>query len=156
MNRGIFGHPRGNLRDGLQPFPSVVKLHPWAAPSSQSGSSSIALVAGRLYDAEFLNGGLVTDYLEWPVILAAGTWKLQVVGTQFTDAAILSWSLDGVVFGTIDQYAATAQIDVIQTITDIQVGSSGKKLLRVASSTKNASSSGFTARMTHISMLKTA
>lgn len=159
MNKGVFGHPKGGGRAGiLAPFPWLVEIHPWEPTSAQSGGWQFVLTSGRLYDGEWINNStsLATDYLEWPVVLAAGTWSLQIVGTKFSDAAILAFSLDSAPICTIDQYAASAQISVIQRVDGINVSGSGKKLLRLATSTRNVSSSGFFARLVHISLVRTA
>lgn len=139
-------------------LPWVVAFEPWVpVPGSAiSGSWSIVDSDDRLYRGSFESAGANTDFIEWPVVLGAGTWTLQVMGTTYLESGIMTCSLDGSTIGTMDWYSAGAVNNVRKYVSDFAVAASGKKSFRIATSTKNASSSGYTVRVQHIAFTRTA
>lgn len=139
-------------------LPWVVEFAPWVpVPGSAiSGAWGIQDSDDRLYRGDFNNAGANTNWIEWPVVLGAGTWTLAILGTTYLDGGILTCSLDGSTIGTIDQYSGGVVVNARGFVTDFVVATSGKKAFRIATATKNASSSSYQARIAHIAFTRTA
>jgi hypothetical protein len=95
------------------------------------------------------------DSLAWPVVLSAGTWTVHLRYRKSSNVGIFTVKLDGSSVGTVDGYAASPALGST-SITDIAVATSGKKTLEIVIATKNASSSGYFAGLTGITLLRTA
>lgn len=130
--------------------------------SSVDGSSGITYTRGQSSSA--LSGGLAgvaaaadadnSDYMEWQVNLAAGTYTLTGVFFRSTDRGIADWSLDGVSVGTYDMYGV-AGWNIVSEITGITVAADGNYTLRVTANGKNASSSDYVINHTSVTMTRT-
>jgi hypothetical protein len=95
------------------------------------------IYAGRVYSTA------QNDYIEWDVLLAAGTWKISIMGQKGGTRGIITASIDGSSIGTVDYYNASVTSNEILTITGISVATSGIKALRFTGATKHASSSDY-------------
>ena len=95
-----------------------------------------------------------TSYVEWRLPIGAGTWDMEVTHVTSTDAAILTFSLDGVDIGTIDAYASAIELDVAGVVSNITVATSGMHTLRVRTDTQNPASAGFYGYLTWLRLVK--
>lgn len=100
----------------------------------------------------FANGGVgitngldspaQNDEIGWYVVLAAGTWNFTLNLRESTNVCIYTVTIDGSSIGTIDGYSASATA-TSTTITGFTVSTTGRKLLKLAALTKNASSTNY-------------
>lgn len=96
-------------------------------------------------------------YIEFPVVLSAGTWTFSLVHFRSTDVGIYTLTIDGDSKGTIDGYnAGGPQYNILSEITGIAVATAGKKVIRLTMATKNASSSGYYGAISAIRLVRTA
>jgi hypothetical protein len=130
-------------------------LVPIIFPSASSGTVTKQRTANyflghRIYTLDQNN------YLEYPILMAAGTWRLDHITDRNLDRAIHTVSLDGSNVGTYDCYAAgVLTYDIYYSITGISVATAGVKLLRFTAATKNASSSSYTMVLSYICLTRT-
>lgn len=148
----------GANADSIKDGGALAPIYPWQIfvphlfPSASSGSLN------RNVDAVFSNSRLYTtaqnNYFEWPVLLCAGTWRLDFYYNSASDRAIATVTLDGSSIGTVDEYGGTAS-NVLGSITGIVVAATGIKLMRFAASTRNGSSSGWVMMAYMIALTRT-
>lgn len=82
------------------------------------------------------------DYMEWNVLTAAGTWRIDLFYVQGADKAVLDVLIDGTSIGTADAYAAGTSRNVVASFTGVALAA-GNHVLRVAANGKNAASSDY-------------
>lgn len=92
----------------------------------------------------------------WPIVLSAGTWRIDVIYYVSTDRGIVTFNLDGASVGTVDTYAAFTATPQAGQIANITVSTSGKHVLNITTATKNASSSGYATRLSNLQLIRTA
>lgn len=125
-------------------------------PSATNGSwgyQSNASAVGYFY-LIFHGDAVANSYLEWQVLLSAGTWKLEIMGITNTDEGIATLTLDGNSIGTLDWYGSLT-FNVIKSITGIVIASTGIKTLRLTATTKNGSSSEYYISLQFICLTRT-
>jgi hypothetical protein len=116
-----------------------VNLH--AVDSSRS-SNWQAFTASATYGPATRTNTQSSGWLEWDITLAAGTFTIDLICFRNPDAGIATLSLDGTTVGTLDLYVAIGNPAVL-SLANVVVATGGKKVFRIASGTKNPSSSGF-------------
>ena len=112
-------------------------------PSATSGTWTRGLESNQYSYHRYLSSGAQNEYIEWPVLLASGTWRLDMQIRTDTNRGIATAALDGSSIGTMDGYAGVGANLVIQSITGITVASEGVQTLRLTMATKHASSSAY-------------
>jgi len=147
-----------SLTNALLGRPNVqaerVDIDPVSAPGAGTGWGALGFRAGA---ASGVRAG-TTDgtYVEWPITLSAGTWRIDVTHPRLPTGAIMRVSLDDVSLGTIDTYAASATENAVASIT-VSVASPGRKTLRVAVDGRNpANTTGWYAGLQRIALTRTA
>lgn len=136
--------------------PSRIDIIPFGYWGMSAGAEPLRTQAsGCLSGGELEQSSNAANEVGWYVPLTAGTWALDVIYWQYTNSAIFTVSIDGTTVGTIDTYGASTA-NVVGTITGITVASSKMALVKFAASTKNASSTGYAVRISHIALRKTA
>lgn len=125
--------------------PRRIEIVPWGYWKATSGFSVV-----RLQSASYLGGGSIYqsgpangDWIEWDVLLDAGTWALDVICQRRENRGIIDYSIDGVEVGSHDQYGASAAYNQIATFSGITVGTTGIHTLRATVDGKHASSSNY-------------
>lgn len=78
--------------------------------------------------------------------LNAGTYNFEVLFNRDSASGIVTWSVDGTVIGTTDLYGSAVSY-VRASIADVTISTSGKHTLTGTLASKNASSSGYVARL---------
>ena len=128
-------------------FPKRIDINPWADWSATGGGGSST--ARIQYSGEFSGGDIYSGttasagwYIEYPVLLNAGTWTLDFIYTKYTPQGICDVKIDGTVVATQDMYGTLAYNSVSST-TGISVATAGIKTLRFEITGKNASSSRY-------------
>jgi hypothetical protein len=119
-------------------IPAIVQCTAVANLSQQS------YISASIYNCWAITTQTQNCFLEWAVLVAAGTYTLRTAWRSGIDSAIVSISIDGgaALGTTIDQYAATAASNNVTDITSI-VLTAGRHTIRYTGATKNASSTSF-------------
>ncbi|MCA1571919.1 MAG: hypothetical protein LC798_16730 [Chloroflexi bacterium] len=137
--------------------PWTIDLSVFHTPITQTNFYGITAAAGY-----FFGGYVITvsphqnAEIGFDVVLAAGTWRVELIHHTGTDRGIYTVSLDGVTLGTIDGYAAAGVVNTRSAIAGVVVASPGKKRMLVKMSTKNASSTDYKGVLQHIQLVRTA
>ncbi len=141
-----------------QRLPWLVQIDPLPTADAQSGFDVVdqSSAASTIHNATKSSGGLSTDAIEWNVVLAAGTWTLECVTTYASSQGIATYSLDGVVLGTVDHYTAGATTFNSRDSLALVQPTPRVSRLRLASPTKNAAATGYTLKATHLELRRTA
>lgn len=97
------------------------------------------------------------DYVEWNVLLQAGTWSLDAVLTRFAAAGIAQFSVDGSNVGSaFDCYAASTTPHADHSATGIVIATTAVYPVRLTVAGKNASASGYGMALEALALKKTA
>lgn len=134
-------------------LPWMIEINPLLAPPTVVGTWSISVVDACLNNG-FAGFEDLNDSAIWPIVLSAGTWRLDVVGSQNTDRGITSIYIDGGdPVGTFDQNGALDP-DHIWSVTGIVVATSGKKAFQFSCNTKTGTD--YVTRYSLIRLTRTA
>lgn len=145
-----------SLKIGNLIYPKQINV-PCLFPLATNGT-----IAGPALDTSQIGAGRlilsndITAWVEYPVLLQTGTWKLDCVSDKGSSRGIGTFTLDGVSIGTADAYAVGSSANFMISITGISVTATKVFTLRVASLSKNASSSGYNFILSLLSMTRTA
>lgn len=104
-----------------------------------------------------LNGASNADqaWVEWETNpLLSGTWAFSLLHTAGSNRGIYTVTLDGATIATVDGYAAS-DTTTRSLVTGISVPTDGAKTLRIATSTKNPSSSSYRGVISALSLQRT-
>lgn len=112
--------------------------------------------ANHVFGGVKQSSGAQNDEIAWDVVLAAGTWTVEVVHFKASTAGIYSVRFDGVDKGTVDGYAAAQTANARGSVSGISVASSGKVRVSLKMATKNASSSSYFGYVSHLQLRRTA
>lgn len=158
-NSNTYIGPPPNLID-IDPFPTAVSQTNWDTNVTNVG----------MYYAIKRSTGAQNALIQFDVVLAAGTWTLELIhakntdygiatvslstdGTSFTDVGTAPYSASG---STIDMYAASGSSDNRSSITGIVIATTGRYCLQLKMATKNASSTNYYGGLQHLQLRRTA
>jgi hypothetical protein len=98
----------------------------------------------------------IDNEVTWDVLLAKGTWTLEIMAVTQNQSGIITASLDGTTLGTMDLYTASSTGNVMLSISAISVAESGNKVLKFKMATKNGSSSDYQMILQMVRLRRTA
>lgn len=131
-------------------LPWHVSVDPIRVPAYSTTGGSIAAWAAY-YQLVNLN-----DEVVYNVQLGPGTWKFSIWRTSFSSYGILTVTLDGTTIATLDNYSG-APINPGQSVTSgISVATAGVYPLKLKTTGKNGSSSGYNQRLWSMDFTRTA
>jgi len=100
-----------------------------------------------------LNRATPGAYMQKYVFLGAGDYYLYILGVMAANAGMVSWTLDGVVIASDqDWYAVATAYNIIYPVL-FTMPCSGWSLLKVQVTGQNAMSSGYRLNMTKVYMI---
>ena len=128
-------------------LPYRVDVMAWSSADAVSGmtytrgqnSSNLSGGFAQQLDATDASDG---DYMEWDVLVAAGTYRLDLVYMTAANYAVVDVLIDGSSIGTFDAYSASLTRNVVGSVTGISM-TAGHHTVRVAANGKNASSTDY-------------
>jgi len=136
--------------------PWLIDIDVFTTPGDSQTWGNRGVDTGCLYNGKLLSQAGQNDYIEWPVVLSAGTWTFSLLHITYEGGGIYTVSLDGNSEGTIDGYSSAEIKNVLSTITGITVTTPGKVALRLTMATKNASASNYIGLIQHVRLIRTA
>jgi hypothetical protein len=136
--------------------PWTVDVMPMTTPLSQVNFSVRDGNSTSVVPFFLRSSGAIDAYVEWDVVLGAGTWTVELMHTRQNDAGIYTVSLDGVSVGTIDGYNVSSQFSFLSSITSVAVAATAKITARLTMATKHASSSSYFGRVHWLQFRRTA
>lgn len=137
-------------------LPWLVDIDVFSTAVSQTNFDTNNVQALAIHNAFKASSGAQNDEINWDVILAAGTWTVELTYRKASDAGIVSVQFDSVEKGTIDQYNAATSYNNRSTVAAITVATTGKVRLKLKMATKNASSSSYVGYLQHVQLRRTA
>jgi len=161
----------GNMNAYLGPPPSIIDIDVFATPQANTGMDTISISSLFPNNAVKVQAAAAqNNSIEWDVLLAAGTWTLELGhgknntlgiftvslstdASTYTDVASSPYNASA---STIDGYAASASYVNRSTITGITIATTGRYRLRLKMATKHASSSGYASELWGLRLLRTA
>lgn len=126
-------------------------------PSAATAGYSQAYLAASVGGGVLVTATTVGVYVEWTVVLAAGTYSLNLWHSKAPDAGIVSISIDGATALATkpDGYAAGPAVNTLAAVTGAQVLTSGRHTVRLTGATKHASSSAYGLLVQSLSLTRT-
>ena len=140
---------------GTAVYPTQVRANE-IFPKTTNGSFVQGVDTAQIGNQRFILNNDVTAYVEYQLLLQAGTWRLDCISDKGSSRGIGTFTIDGSAIGTADAYAAGASANYMIAFTGIVVASTAVATIRIATSSKNASSSGYTFVISQLVMTKTA
>lgn len=117
-----------------------------SAPRATSGFTSATFASTDYFTTRITSTGAQGSWVEWDVLLAAGTYTLTFYQRLAVDNGIYTVSVDGVDVGAIDGYnAGGGSTPAPVQLQGIAVAT-GQHRVRFTMATKNASASGYLGR----------
>ena len=135
-------------------YPHQIRI-PLPVPNAVSGAWTVTVNGNDWYGSHMTSGNASTDYAEWLVLMASGTWRIDVVSLKGSNRGIITVSIDGISVGTCDFYNASDIKNVVIPIIGISIATSGIKTIRLATATKNASSTAYYMTPCMVHLLRT-
>ena len=138
-------------------MPWLIDVNVFMTPISHTNfNTNTATDINAIRNGYRSSSGAQNDSISFDVILAAGTWDIELLHLKSTNHGIFSVQLDDVAQGTIDAYNASGTYNNHSSVTGINISTSGKKRLTLKMAMKNASSSSYYGRIQHIQLRRTA
>lgn len=141
----------------------VSNILPWqvdvpvAVPSASTGSWAISIDSTQIYNFRYLSDGNQNRYLEYLILLSAGTWTMTVITEKGSNRGIATLTFDGgSSLGTIDAYSSGATVNDVMTITGIVVPTTKLITMRLAINSKNGSSSAYHFPLSKLTFTRTS
>jgi hypothetical protein len=97
----------------------------------------------------------INDYVEYEEILNAGTWALVLETVTAASGGTFLVTIDGVLVATNDTYIVSGGGATRTETTGLVIATTGKHLIRCTVTTKNASASATTCRISGYTMTRT-
>lgn len=145
----------------IGPPPNTIDVNPHMTPTATTGFTTLTQSTNDIGNGVRMNTPALNDSIEWDVVLAAGTWTLELMSRKDASSAILTVALssDGSSYtdvGTIDLYNGSTVYNQLSSLTGISVAATGRYRLRLKAATKNASSSNYAAYLNGLRLRRTA
>jgi hypothetical protein len=141
-------------------LPWTIDLDVFHTPITNTNWSTVTLDTSSggawLYRATKESSGAQNAVIGWDVVLAAGTWSIELIHRAWSDRGIYSLQFNGVQQGTIDGYAASDTPNSLSSVTGIVVATSAKTRFTLNMATKNASSTNYRGSIHHVRLWRTA
>lgn len=137
-------------------LPWIIDLDVFHTPSAQTNFAQEQQDNTEFYSGHKYSTGAQNALISWDVVLAAGTWMVELRFKKDVDAGIYSVQLDTVEKGTIDSYAASPAINQLASVASITVATTGKVVLTLKMATKHASSTNYYGYIQHVRLIRTA
>jgi hypothetical protein len=120
--------------------------------------SAVATNGSAVGNAWITSGGAQNETRSWDVSLDAGTYVVDQMTLTNNDQGVMIWDLDAnaVAIGPVDTYSAALGYNSVASLPSFVVATAGKHTLRVSMLTKNASSTGYFARLQRIQLRRIA
>lgn len=159
-----------NLNTYLGPPPNIVDIDVFATAASNTNWDTNTVDTSCLYNGRHSSSGAQNDLIVYDVVLAAGTWTLEIMTLKASNMGIITASLstDGSSFtaidaspylasaSTFDCYSAGTTYNNRVSATGITIATTGRYALQLKMATKNASSSNYLGQIQHVRLRRTA
>lgn len=137
-------------------LPWLIDINVFMTPISHVNWNTNTQSETMLRSGYRTSAGAINNEISYDLVLAEGTWSVELLYLKGPDAGIFSIQIDSVDKGTIDAYTAGTSDDNRSTVTGIVVSEAGKHRLTLKMAAKNASSSNYYGRIQHIQLRRTA
>jgi hypothetical protein len=136
-------------------LPWLIQINPFPTAKSNIGWNNIAISGIQIEFTLKYSDSQQNNEIAWDVLLAKGTWTIEITHLKSTDRGIYSVQLDGVEKGTIDGYASSATENIMSSITGITIPATKKIELKLKMKTKNNSSTAYMGSISIINLIRT-
>lgn len=145
-------------QSGLSPdqyLPYLIDVDVFEQAVSHVNWDIIQTTSNDLLNGSKISTGVQNAEINFDMVLAAGTWTIELLHRRSNDAGIMSVQLDGIEKGAIDIYSSATSYNVLSSILNVTIATSGKKQLKLKMSSKNASSLNYYGAIQHIQLRRT-
>lgn len=157
-NQGVaFPRPGGAEALSQDLLPWLISVDVFQTPISHTNwNTNTATASASAYGFYRASSGAQNDEINYDVVLATGTWTVELVYVKDPSGGIFSVQFDSVEKGTIDSWAASDSVNNRASVTGIAVPNTALIRLKLKMATKNASSAGYAGLLHHIQLRRTA
>jgi len=141
---------------GSATYPELAYVSPQHNPISEVGTWANYLDTATIHNGHRHNSSTAqNDEVDYNVLLAAGTWTVEVMAIATSNAGIITVLIDDASQGTMDFYAGSPSYNTIKSVTGITINSDGIYELKLKTATKNASASAYGMFLQSIELIRT-
>lgn len=137
-------------------YPWLIDIDPLPTAIAQTNWDTLSHDTLSTYAGYKTSSGAQNAEINWDVLLAAGTWTVELIYVKSSTAGIISVQFDAVEKGTVDSYNASTVYDNRASITGVVIAATAKVRLKLKMATKNASSSSYIGFIAHVQLRRTA
>jgi hypothetical protein len=137
-------------------LPWLIDINVFMTPINHVGWNTNTVNTNCIRNGIKSSNGSQNNEISFDVILAVGTWTIELMHMQQSLCGIYTALIDGISVGTIDGYTASIAYSVRSSVTGVTITSAGKHRLTLRMATKNASSTGYYGQIQHIQLRRTA
>jgi hypothetical protein len=137
-------------------LPWTIFIDPFPTPKSNTNWNTISLNSSQIKNGFKAASDVINNEITWDIVLAKGTWTIELLTPTHTNAGIISVQFDSVEKGTIDLYSESTIYNLRSAINGINVPTTKKIELKLKVTGQNTNSSGYVANLTDIILKRTA
>lgn len=146
--------PAANLTPDVLPW--LIDVDVFMTAISHVNWDDLFLSTLMIHGAQKASLGNINDEICFDVVLAKGTWTLEIMLAKGAECGIMTVYLDATSIGTIDGYDASRIWNARSSLTSISIAANGKKRLKLKITGKNALASNYYGEIQHIQFRRTA
>lgn len=137
-------------------LPWIIDIDFFPTPKSHVNWNTYQQDPAQAYGGWNRSAITIDSEIAWDVLLAAGTWDVEICYLKDSTFGIFSVQFDSVEKGTVDSYAATTAYNGRTLITGIVVPLTKKIEFKLKITDKNTSSTGYYAYLSHVNFRRTS
>lgn len=150
-----YDHAHDPDAHGNDLYPWTIDINPFHTPKAQTNWSTVSLNYSQILNGVLASSGAQNAQITWDVVLAKGTWSLEIITDTGSDRGIASIQFDSVEKATIDLYTSGTVLNVIKMVTAINVPTTKKIELKIKMATQNGGSSSYVGRLSSVRLVRT-
>lgn len=137
-------------------FPWLIDVDVFEQAVSHVNWDGVSSSLGVILGGYKFSSGAQNDEISFDVVLAAGTWTVELLHFKVPSGGIFSLYLGATSLGTIDNYAAVNTPSTLNSISGVIIPLAALYRLTLRMETKNVSSTNYGGLLQHIQFRRTA
>jgi hypothetical protein len=147
----------GDILSTAEILPWLIDIDVFMTAIAHTNWDTIWMDSSNVHAAQKESSGAQNDEINFDVVLAPGTWTVELMHNKWTSRGIYTLSLDVTgTLGTIDGYNGSTVYNARNSITGIAVAAAGKQRLKLKMATKNAASGSYQGSINGLKLKRTA
>lgn len=137
-------------------LPWWIDINVYHTAKSNTNWDKLYRNANEIFNGSKETTGEQNAEIVWDVVLAKGTWVIEIFYYKYTNQGIISIQLNGVEKDTLDLYGAAIEWNLRSSTVPIVIAATAKYELKLKMLTKNAASTGYYGTILGVRLLRTS